>query len=81
MTGKIKNYKMFWKDRSVVNNKILLELKRDFASLKIELESLKLEFDLIVSKLKIKYKITTRDKNKEEEDLKNPVLLPDDGHI
>lgn len=55
-----------------------LELKKAYESLRIELEGLRMDFELIVAKLKLKYKISSRNKEeKEEEDLKDKVLLPE----
>lgn len=59
-------------------SKEYLELKQDLETLKIRMTSLELEFSLIVKKLKIKYKITHKDKE-EAEDIKTSVLLPENG--
>lgn len=56
-----------------------LELKKTLEALKIEVHSLKLDFELIVKKLKFKYKINYGDDK--TEDIKTSVLLPDNGNI
>jgi len=71
---------MFWKKKKTIESEEYLKLKTQIEDLKIELRSLKLEFELIVKKLKVKYKITTRDKDPEEtEDLLKSILLKEDG--
>jgi len=60
-----------------INTNEYLELKKDLEALRIKFEGLSLEFDLIVKKLKVKYKISKADKEEESEDLKNPMLLPE----
>lgn len=80
---------MFWKKK--INSAEYLELKKSLESLRIELEGLRLDFDLIVTKLKVKYKITTREKKKEEDeypdiaewkkDIKRRILLREDGTL
>lgn len=52
-----------------------LELKKAYEGLRIEFEGLKLEFDLVIKKLKVKYKIQKKDE--EPEDIKTSVLLPE----
>jgi len=70
---------MFWQKKNL-DTREYLELKKDLGALRIETQSLKLELDLILSKLKFKYKITKRDlKEEQSEDLNNSVLLPDNG--
>lgn len=66
---------MFWKNKNI-NTQEYLELKKDLESLRIQFEGLNLEFDLIVKKLKIKYKIQ-REVEEEPENLKDKVLLPE----
>lgn len=51
-----------------------LELKKSLESLRIEFASLVIEFEMIVKKLKFKYKLQNQ---KETEDLKDSVLLPE----
>ncbi len=51
-----------------------LELKKNYESLRIEFQGLQMEFDLVVKKLKVKYKITKKDLNDESEDIKNIFL-------
>lgn len=59
-----------------INTSEYLELKKDLEALRIKFEGLQLEFDLIIKKLKVKYKISKKDKE-ESEDLKDTVLLPE----
>jgi len=61
-----------------LNTTEYLELKKDLESLRIKFEGLQLEFDLIVKKLKVKYKINRKEEEEEEESksINNPVLLP-----
>jgi hypothetical protein len=59
-----------------INTAEYLELKKDLEVLRIKFEGLQMEFDLIIKKLKVKYKISKRDKE-EGEDLKESVLLPE----
>tara|TARA_Y100000310_G_scaffold232406_1_gene235243 strand:- start:1270 stop:1485 length:216 start_codon:yes stop_codon:yes gene_type:complete len=59
-----------------------IELKEKINSVQLDLKSLEMEFALMVKKLKIKYKITTRDRQEgeekeESEDIKTKVLLPE----
>jgi len=69
-----------WFQKKNLDTREYLELKKDLGALRIETQSLKLELDLILSKLKFKYKITKRDlKEEQSEDLNNSVLLPDNG--
>jgi hypothetical protein len=67
---------MFGKKR--INTEEYLELKKSMDSLRIELEGLRLDFELIVKKLKLKYKISNKDADKEEtEGVKNnEMFLP-----
>lgn len=65
---------MIWKKKEI-NTAEYLELKKDLEALRIKFEGMQLEFDLIIKKLKVKYKISPKDK--EPEDLKNPMLLPE----
>lgn len=58
-----------------------LELFQMIESLKIAFTSLKLELDLIIKKLKFKYKITAKDLKEEAEDIKDKVLLPSEYGI
>lgn len=60
-----------------INTDEYLELKKDLEALRIKFEGLSLEFDLIVKKLKVKYKISKRDKEEETENNINNVLLPE----
>lgn len=69
---------MFWTKKKI-NTEEYLELKKKLESLRIEFESLRIDFELIVKKLKVKYKIAKKDD--EPEDLKNSVLLPDNGNL
>ena len=64
---------MFWRK---IESKEYLELKRDLESLRISFEGLKMDFELIVMKLKIKYKIR-KEPEEETENLKDRVLLPE----
>ena len=66
---------MFFKKR--INTEEYLELKKSLESLRIELEGLRLDFELITKKLKTKYKITTRKEEEETDNLINKVLLPE----
>jgi len=64
----------FWKLKS----KEYLDLKQELQNLKIDLHTLQLDFELIVKKLKVKYKISRKENTEEKtEDLNNPVLLPE----
>ena len=77
--------KMFWKKK--IGSDEYLELMRRIEALKIDFNSLRLDFDLIVTKLKVKYKITTREKKQTDDeefeswkkDIKRRVLLCEDG--
>lgn len=55
-----------------------LELKKALESLRIDFEGLQIEFDLVIRKLKVKYKIQKKDDLEEENksNIKN-VLLPE----
>lgn len=65
-----------------INTAEYLELKKDLESLRISFEGLRLDFELITKKLKVKYKISTRDKEEENtEDLLNSIILKEDGTI
>lgn len=64
---------MFW---NKIKTAEYLELKKDLESLRISFRGLELDFELIVKKLKFKYKISSRDKE-EPENLKDSVLLPE----
>lgn len=66
---------MFWNKK--INTEEYLELKKALEGLRISFEGLKLEFDLITKKLKVKYKLTNRNGEDKEEDLKSSVLLPE----
>jgi len=55
-----------------------LELKQNYESLRISFEGLKLEFDLIRKKLKITKGLA---KEEEKKDLKDSILLPDNGLV
>ncbi len=62
-----------------IESKEYLELKQDLEKLRIQFQGLQLDFDLIVTKLKVKYKISSRD-NKEPDEtdvLKKNILLPE----
>lgn len=68
--------------RKKLNSEEYLELKKDLSTLKILILDLDLEFALILKKLKFKYKITKKDLDGgEPKDLKESVLLPDDGTL
>jgi len=70
----------FWKKK--INSDEYLELKTELAALKIDFKSMQLDLNLILKKLKFKYKITARDLKEEEgqsEDIKSSVLLPENG--
>lgn len=69
--------KMFNWFNKKINTDEYLELKKDLEALRIKFEGLSLEFDLIVKKLKVKYKISKRDKEEETENNINNVLLPE----
>ena len=70
---------MFWKK---IKSKEYLELKQDLESLRIRFEGMQIEFDLVIRKLKVKYKIPIKDKEEEEtKNIKNAVLLPSDDGI
>lgn len=61
-----------------LNSSEFIELKTALESLKIQFKSLELELELVIKKLKFKYKISNKDPE-ETQDLKNSVLLPDNG--
>jgi len=67
---------IFW---NKLKSKEYLSLKQELEDLKIEVKSLNLELDLILSKLKFKYKIRKSDLKEEEpeKDLSKRMLLPD----
>jgi plasmid rolling circle replication initiator protein Rep len=69
---------MFWKKKELESEEYL-KLKKELAELKIDFKALAMDFDLVVKKLKVKYKISNRDK--ESEDINSSVLLPDDGKL
>ncbi len=74
------NYKMSWIKK--IKSEEYIELKEKINSVQLDLKSLEMEFALMVKKLKIKYKITTRDRQEgeekeESEDIKTKVLLPE----
>lgn len=55
-----------------------LELKKELSAIRVAQTELDLNFDLIVKKLKIKYKISKgEDATDETKDLSNKVLLPE----
>lgn len=61
--------------RKKINTDEYLELKKDLEALRVRFEGMQLEFDLIIRKLKVKYKISQKDK--EPENIKEQVLLPE----
>lgn len=63
---------MLWR-RKDINTEEYLELKKALESLRISFEGLKLEFDLIRKKLRIKKNLD----EPEKKDLKDSVLLPE----
>lgn len=66
---------MFW---TKIKTKEYLELKKSLEALRIEFKGLEMDFELIVRKLKVKYKISKKDDLPEEgEGIKNnEMFLP-----
>lgn len=62
-----------------INTKEYLELKQALESLRIEFAGLRMDFDLIVSKLKFKYKINSKILKEEDENERNKsdVIIPE----
>lgn len=68
---------MTWLKHKKIDSKEYLELKQELQSLKIDMKTLQLDLELIIKKLKFKYKISTRDNTEETETSKSNVLLPE----
>lgn len=64
----------FWNKK--INSQEFLELRQEILKLKQDVESIRWDFDLVVKKLKIKFKIPNKG---EEENINSSVLLPDNN--
>jgi len=68
---------MFWKK---ISSEEYLELKKEIEALKISFKTLQLDLELVIKKLKFKYKISTRENpeaNENPKDLSKEILLPE----
>ena len=68
---------MFWKKKSPLNSDEYLKLLQSLEDLRIRFEGLKIDFQLIKAKFKIKAGIP----KEEKKDIKDNVFLGNDGNI